>query len=245
MAKRIKKPDPTVAGASQEPARPDVGVESAGTATGAQAQETPRTTSQTIPPKSANRAADGKFKASSAPSAKDATAAIPGTSVSAQVAPKESTLEFAGVPAAPKKRGQGSPTYAVTVSAKARKAQAEQTGLVILTIVDGMIQTLLYPECAMTADERAMIEPPLYRILERLDPGLSSTMEKFTDPVMLGMGLVMWGLRIFQVVSDKNAEKPRPQPQKAQPTKPVMEPGGDGQMGQSTLAQTLLEREIA
>jgi hypothetical protein len=164
--------------------------------------------------------------------------------------PEKPSLDFQGVTEEPKRKKGRPPIPAI--SARQRKSQAQQTADVLLTITDGMTATLIGPDCVMLSNEREMIEPPLSRILERLDPLASALIEKYTDPILLTMGLAMWGLRIFQVQSAKMEEKKKTPPNKltpqpVSPSEQVVDKGNGfaavqtGNLGDSPFAETLAE----
>jgi hypothetical protein len=162
--------------------------------------------------------------------------------------PEKPSLDFQGVTEEPKRKKGRPPIPAI--SARQRKSQAQQTADVLLTITDGMTATLIGPECVMLSNEREMIEPPLSRILERLDPLASALIEKYTDPIMLAMGLAMWGLRIWQVQSARIEAQKKPKPNRLEPMptpqaqpvshgETVVTPGGS--LGDSPFIETLVE----
>jgi hypothetical protein len=64
-----------------------------------------------------------------------------------------------------------------------------------------MASTMLGPGARMDDEERKMIEEPMERIMERLDPGTSAMLEKWTDPVLLAFGFVTWGVRVWAEIS--------------------------------------------
>jgi hypothetical protein len=59
----------------------------------------------------------------------------------------------------------------------------------------------------MTADEHAMIDEPLARILARLAPETTELIDRWTDPLLLATGLVMWGARVFFELSRQAREE--------------------------------------
>lgn len=92
-------------------------------------------------------------------------------------------------------------------------------------------------ECQLTPDEHAMIDEPLARIMARLSPEVTEAVDKWTDPVLLATGLIMWGARIVMVIQRREAEsKPRPgltssaQPLPSQAQQETLNPfGGNGE----------------
>jgi hypothetical protein len=76
----------------------------------------------------------------------------------------------------------------------------------------------------MTADEKAMINEPLARIMARMTPETSEIIDRYTDPILLAFGFIMWGSRVFFVLQRQaNEAKPKlvkPQPE-YNPAKPI------------------------
>jgi len=107
---------------------------------------------------------------------------------------------------------------------KKAKEAAAQSALTLLTILDGAIGISLGPECQMTADEKAMINEPLARIMARMTPETSEIIDRYTDPILLAFGFIMWGSRVFFVLQRQaNEAKPKlvkPQPE-YNPAKPI------------------------
>lgn len=96
-------------------------------------------------------------------------------------------------------------------SGKKAKEQAAKSALTLLTILDGAIGISLGAECQMTADEREMILEPMARIMARLTPETSEMIDRYTDPVLLLFGFIMWGGRVFFVLQRQaNEAKPKP-----------------------------------
>jgi len=108
------------------------------------------------------------------------------------------------------------PKWAKWKSGRKAKEQAAQSALTLLTILDGAIGISLGPECQMTQDERAMILEPLARIMARMTPETSEMIDKYTDPVLLTFGFIMWGSRVFFVLQ-RQANEAKPKPVKPQP----------------------------
>lgn len=113
------------------------------------------------------------------------------------------------------------------IDKRKRKEQSEQTTLVLMLLIDGMVSAAFGPECAMNDAEREMISQPLTRILARMSPATSAMLDKYTDPVMLLFGVIMWGSRIAFTLRERDKEKaaevqaaqqPEPTPQPIEPT---------------------------
>lgn len=126
-------------------------------------------------------------------------------------------LEFLTTQAVPvKKTGAHSPN---AYTKKKRQEQAAQTTVVLLAIIEGMLTTAFGDECALTSSERDMIEPPFARIMARLNPATSAIVEKYSDPILLAVGLMAWGSRLWGIQAEriklakltpKNSLEPRP-----------------------------------
>lgn len=71
--------------------------------------------------------------------------------------------------------------------------------MVMLTMFDGLISMALGPECALLPAERELIDEPLQRMLKRVDPTITGAIEKYTDPLLVTMGLITWGARVWQI----------------------------------------------
>ena len=55
-----------------------------------------------------------------------------------------------------------------------------------------------------------MIEDPMSRIFERMDPGTSAMLEKYADPVLLAFGFMTWGIRVWAEMSmGRDDDEPR------------------------------------
>ncbi len=71
--------------------------------------------------------------------------------------------------------------------------------MVMLTMFDGLVSMALGPECALLPVERELIDEPLQRMLKRVDPTITGAIEKYTDPLLVCMGLITWGARVWQI----------------------------------------------
>lgn len=74
-------------------------------------------------------------------------------------------------------------------------------------------------EARFTSKERAMIQPPLGRILSRMTPEDGAKFTAFADPVFLGAGLLIWGVRVWTL----QQRAVRPTPQTGRPSGPVVQ----------------------
>lgn len=123
--------------------------------------------------------------------------------------------------------------------AKAKKAvkvlsedETAKTVGILCAILDGTAKNLLGEAAGFTAEERAMIEPPLVRILSRMDPAVLEKLATLSDPVMLLSGFGMWGMRLLTIQrSPRSEESPapadtQPEPQSDNRAAVVPAPGG-------------------
>lgn len=67
-----------------------------------------------------------------------------------------------------------------------------------LLMLDLAARSFAGPDAAMTSYERAMIEPPLGRILAR-HSAVSDRLASLADPLALVIGVAMWGGRVFDL----------------------------------------------
>ena len=113
------------------------------------------------------------------------------------------------------------------VSAAERKRQAdakesaEGAATVLLLIMDGMVGASFGEDCRMDEHEKTMILEPLLRILSRLDYATTQVIEKWTDPILLGMGLLAWSSRIYRLQSEKADAPDADKPEKETPAQGV------------------------
>jgi len=84
--------------------------------------------------------------------------------------------------------------------------QAVQLSATILAILNGMAGATICEEARMTRGEQKMIADPLQRILERLDIEASEKVGTYSDPVLLFLGLLTWGSRLFRLKKEKSEE---------------------------------------
>lgn len=69
----------------------------------------------------------------------------------------------------------------------------------LLSLAEGMFAAAWGPEGRFTPKERAIIEPPLGRIIARMSPGDAAKFASFADPIFLASGLLIYGMRIWTV----------------------------------------------
>lgn len=120
----------------------------------------------------------------------------------------------------PKRNNRSGPHK--TAKQKKAEAQAEAQGVAALLLM--MLQAIAIqvagPEAALLPQERQMINDPLARILARADKGVMERVQTYADPLMLGMGLLLWGSRLAAIVAAKRAT-PKPTMRAATPPAPA------------------------
>lgn len=91
----------------------------------------------------------------------------------------------------------------------------------LLTVLDQCSQSLIDPKAAMNAYERALIEAPLARTLER-HSAVADHIVRFADPAAVVLGLSLWASRVVQM---RRAERQRlvAPPEPYQETPPAVE----------------------
>lgn len=110
------------------------------------------------------------------------------------------------------------------------KAEAEQIAQALIEVLNmGAVAVSGTPSAVMQPGEQAKVEPPLTRILARMDTQAVETFQKFADPIALAMGLGMWGVRVAsiaamqrqaQAVTTGRPPRPQTRPQAAPPPAP-------------------------
>lgn len=90
---------------------------------------------------------------------------------------------------------------------KTRKRRTRKTSAVVgqetATLICetiSLMATSLHPEAGLQPVERALIEPPLGRMLERASPEALARYTGIVDPVLVGVGLALYAARIQKLV---------------------------------------------
>jgi hypothetical protein len=103
--------------------------------------------------------------------------------------------------------------------------QAQQTAEAITQMLVTAATISVGPEAEPTPVLRQRIEEPMARTLERLSPEASEMVAKYSDPVLLGMALLEWGVQIVAVLKAKQAlqeaEDAAAAPKGAKPPEPT------------------------
>lgn len=89
-------------------------------------------------------------------------------------------------------------------SRKLAKKEANQTAIIIMALLDGLATMAFGASASMNETERGMLQEPMERILMRLDLTSSEALARWSDPVLLVMGLVAWGSRLMRERSASN-----------------------------------------
>lgn len=92
-----------------------------------------------------------------------------------------------------------------------------QTSAIVLSMLDGLVVSQLGLGAAMQEHERAMIEPPLTRMLGRMTPDQRAAVERYSDPVMMLWGLAVYGSRVYRLAADRAAVADEPAPMDLKP----------------------------
>lgn len=75
-------------------------------------------------------------------------------------------------------------------------------------MVDGLGQSLFGDQGGFQPVERALIEDPLARIIAKTDPAVMGKYADMLDPLLLGVGLVIYAARINKLVNPPKPPKP-------------------------------------
>lgn len=70
---------------------------------------------------------------------------------------------------------------------------------VLIGVLDSAAQAMIGTDAALTMAERALIDEPLARIMDRLSPAATEKIQTFADPVLLAFGLGLWGMRLYKL----------------------------------------------
>lgn len=86
------------------------------------------------------------------------------------------------------------PDQAAAAPLSLADAKSAVSGLVDL--VNMLTVARLGPDAVMSPIERGMIEAPAARIMQRMTPAAAQRVSALSDPLLLGVGLLMWGTRL-------------------------------------------------
>ncbi len=117
---------------------------------------------------------------------------------------------------------------------KQRAQDAAETAAAIVIAADALVISAFGPDCSLTAlgpMGQEMVSKPAARLLARLDESTRAAMEKYSDPLILSIGLLMWGAHIYRVTQERGdqgggpASEPEPEPE---PSPGVVAPRSNG-----------------
>lgn len=97
------------------------------------------------------------------------------------------------------RRGRQSKAYKEQLKFEA----AQKTAQAILDILNGIAGSSVSPDAIMQTGEREMIEPPLTRIISRLEPDIIEKFSAISDPFAVIVGFAMWGYRVSELAQRK------------------------------------------
>jgi hypothetical protein len=89
------------------------------------------------------------------------------------------------------------------------KKEAAQTAVIVLALLDGTCTIAFGENAGMLDYERELIKEPLERIIQRMDIVSSEALAKWSDPILLFMGLSAW---ITRVIREKKESQPEVKP---------------------------------
>ncbi len=90
---------------------------------------------------------------------------------------------------------------------KMAKKEAGQTAIILLSLLDGIAFMAFGAGASMNEYERDLMKEPLERILMRMDITSSEALSKWSDPILLVMGIVAWGSRLMQERRERENEE--------------------------------------
>lgn len=82
--------------------------------------------------------------------------------------------------------------------------------IMLLLILDGIASVMFGEYARLTPAEHSMIQPPLERMLKKLNPANINVVNQYADPLLLGMGLIAWLRRVAMERAERLAAKPAP-----------------------------------
>jgi hypothetical protein len=98
---------------------------------------------------------------------------------------------------------------------------AAENALILLSLIDGLAQSVFGPSAALNPFEHTLIDEPLERILSRMDWQTGEQVGRWMDPVLLTLGMIAWVSRLYQLArndNDNNNRKPPPEPERPNPS---------------------------
>lgn len=81
-----------------------------------------------------------------------------------------------------------------------------------------------------------MVEPAAVRILARMDEGAIARYGAMADPIVLAMGLGLWGMRLVATSKQRASQAASDTPNRAEPSRGTTEPPAESVAGESESA---------
>lgn len=115
---------------------------------------------------------------------------------------------------------------ATSASRKLAKKEAQQSAIILLSLIDGLASMAFGPLASMNEFERLTLQEPLERILQRIDLTSSEALAKWSDPILLVMGISAWASRVIRERQEQrkpphfntgNDDNNPPEPKKPEP----------------------------
>jgi hypothetical protein len=162
-----------------------------------------------------NRRADGAGRNPLAPprKAKEVGKAV-STSGAASAGPGAASAPAPEKPSAPgislsvtADRKPKPPQRAAKSDDKGKAERSVETAKTITTALESGAVIFVGDEARMNSGERKAIEGPLARVVERLPDEVQESVNTWTDPVALAIGLFAWLARVVQLAQVKAAEQ--------------------------------------
>lgn len=98
----------------------------------------------------------------------------------------------------------------------------------LLDIAEGFLVPQLGAVARFQPQERALIVPALAGIIDRMTPEMAERFRGVADPVLLAVGLGMWGLRVYGAKTAPAAPRPRPGVDRPETGSVTVAPAGSG-----------------
>ena len=105
-------------------------------------------------------------------------------------------------------KGSGVPPQ-IAAGAAGDVQAATTSAALMIQMCEGMLAGAIGPHAALTPVERAMIVPPAGRMLARADAEKLAKYASVMDPMMLGVGLCIWGARVWTVSREQRKPEDR------------------------------------
>lgn len=84
-------------------------------------------------------------------------------------------------------------------------------------MLDGLMVFAFGDYAAMNEQERDMIEPPLSRMIEKIDLAENELIQRWSDPILVVFGLGLWGWRVMTMKQEaESKQKPQAENEKTE-----------------------------